>query len=357
MLSELGVPDDLEGIVGIQVFKARRSYARPSGLNVVGRELDGAHLLCGELPDAYIEARILDLALRDAILMGTVGAGKPLEEHFRSVRERDQSENLWRSRPMAVLVGWRSTAVRRHTSDGEYGWADIAAEHERGLVLRAELHGALGRLAIGLGLELGEALMDRVASHSFWVAPRRSPVIVLGEFSGSADVTTGSTDPFPSEEVDEWARKLGAMPAPLYHAIEESLDLLAAARATEPNWTRFTLGWGALERLATNVGSTFDDKIAVEQRSCNQCGATVTARKPGPRKRLEALVDALSLPAGPSVKAELARVNRVRGASHVGKIPEGAGLVSPEKLAEQILRAIVAAPTAVPTERCLGNTD
>ena len=348
MLSELGVPDDLEGIVGIQVFKARRSYAEPSSLSLAGRDLDGAQLLCGELPNAYIEARILDEALRNAILMGTVGAGKPLEEHFRLVRERDQREKLWRSRPMAVLVGWQSTAVRRRASDGAYGWADIAAEHHRGLVLRAKLHAALGRLAVGLGLELGEALMDRVASHSFWVAPTRSPVIVLGEFSGSADVTTGSMDPFPSAEVDEWARKFRAVPASLYQAIEEPLDLLAAARATEPNWTRFTLGWGALERLATNVGSKFDNKIPVEQRFCDRCGAAITGRKPGPRQRLEALIDALALPAGPSLKVELARVNGVRGKSHVGKIPEGAELVSPEKLAEQVLRAIVASPRSIP---------
>ncbi len=105
MLTELGVPNDLEGIVGIQVFKARRSYAAASGLSVAGRDLNGAYLLCGELPDAYIEARILDSALRDAILMGTVGAGKPLKEHFRAVRERDLSENQWRSRPMAAGGG------------------------------------------------------------------------------------------------------------------------------------------------------------------------------------------------------------------------------------------------------------
>jgi hypothetical protein len=349
MLSELGVPDDLEGIVGIQVFKARRSYAEPSSVNLAARDLDGARLLCGELPTAYIEARILDEALRNAILMGTVGAGKPFDEHFRLVRERDDREKLWRSRPMAVLIGWQSTPVRRHASDGEYGWADIAAEHHRGLVLRAKLHAALGRLAVGLGLELGEALMDRVASHTFWVAPRRSPVIVLGEFSSSADVTTGSTEPFPSAEVDEWARKLHAVPAAVCQAIEEPLDLLAAARATEPNWTRFTLGWGALERLATNVGSKFDDSIAVEQRFCDRCGAAVTTRKPGPRQRLEALIDALALPAGASLKEELARINRARGKSHAGKIPEGAELLSPEKLAEQILRAIAATPGTIPT--------
>src|ERR1039457_2665230 len=87
MLAELGVPNDLEGIVGIQVFKARRAYAEPSAFGIAGRGLDGVHLLLGELPDAYIEARILDTALREAILMGTVGAGRPLEEHFRDVRE------------------------------------------------------------------------------------------------------------------------------------------------------------------------------------------------------------------------------------------------------------------------------
>ena len=349
MLTELGVPDDLEGIVAIQVFKAGRAYATPSSLDMAGRGLDGAHLLAGELPDAYIQARILEAALRQAILMGTLGAGKPLEEHLRAAQERDTSDNLWRSRPMAVLVGWRATAVRQRTPVGEYDWADLGAEHQRGLELRAELHGAVGRLAVGLRLELGELLMDRVASHSFWVAPSHPPVIVLGEFIGSVEVTTGSTKSFPREEVEEWARELAAIPASLYDAIEEPLDLLAAARAIEPNWTRFTLGWGALERLATNVGSRFDSQITVEQRACERCGAPITSRRPGPRQRLLALVNALALPNSSDLAEELARLHDIRGASHGGTIPDGADLVSPERLAEQILRAIVTEGEKIPT--------
>jgi hypothetical protein len=348
MLAELGVPDDLEGIVGIQVFKARRAYAERSALDLPWRGLDGAHLILGELPDAYIEARILDAALRNAILLGIVGAGRPLEEHFRTVRERDEREGMWRSRPMTILVGWQRTAVLQRTPIGDYDWADISAEHDRGLKLRAELHEALGRLAVGVGLELGEALMDRVATHSFWIAPSRPPVIVLGEFSGSLDLSTGSMEPFPRDATTRWAQKLTVLPAELCLDLEESLDLLAAARATELNWTRFTLGWGALERLANNIGSRFDDQIIVEQRSCAQCGAAITSRKPSPRRRLEALADALALPTRSNVTAELGRATAIRGASHVGKIPNGTDLMLPERLAEQFLRAVVDQPTKIP---------
>jgi hypothetical protein len=126
------------------------------------------------------------------------------------------------------------------------------------------------------------------------------------------------------------------------------LKLLAASKNTEPGWLRFTLGWAALERLATELGSRFDGQIVVEQKRCSRCGADVTDRRPTLRPRLHALMSALNMQNQLELEAELSRVNRLRGRSHVGDLPDGADLRAPEYLANTILKAVIENPESLP---------
>lgn len=287
MLERLGVPDQFEGIVGIQVFKSRRWYPEPAVFEVRGPGLDGACLRVGEVEDAYLQARTLDAAWRKHILLWTVGAAKSLDEHLAEEIEEARADQLLQSRAFATLVGWRTEPLPQASDPNDPSSA--SDELARGVRLRTELHLAIGRLGAALALGLGDAIMDRIAGHSFWVSPSRDPTIVLGEFSASGDLSVPSSLPFPRAEVESWITAISSFPLWLYEALVEPLELIAAAKATEGSWVRFTLGWAALERLATNLGSRFDNSITVEQRRCQNCGHLITARKPTIVPRLIAL--------------------------------------------------------------------
>jgi hypothetical protein len=174
------------------------------------------------------------------------------------------------------------------------------------------------------------------------------PVVVIRGMAGSAELTVTSKDELPRPEIEEWIEKASRVSPTLYDAISEPLGLLAAARARESGWLRFTLGWAVLERLAANVGSVFDGQIVVEQRRCQSCGADITDRRPTLRPRLEKLVHELALPQARDLTNELARINNLRGRSHAGEIPDGSDLLAPERLAAAILKGIVSEPTRVP---------
>jgi hypothetical protein len=137
---------------------------------------------------------------------------------------------------------------------------------------------------------------------------------------------------------------MSSSPPWLHEALATPLELIAAAKATEEDCVRFTLGWAALERLATSVGSRFDDSITVEQRHCGNCGHPVTDRKPTILPRLDALASAVGL----SVQGELKRINRLRGRSHVAHLPAGAEILAPESLASLIIHRIIADPSQIP---------
>ena len=278
MLHELGVPSELEGLVSIQVFKAGRGYADSASFEVSEDQLDGAHLRIGDLPDEYLRVRALGGAQLDAHLCGITGGGMPLAARVEGVFERDRTEFPFRSRPMAMLLGWRETRVRRREPVDGWDWVDLAAEHERGVELRREVHARLDRLAAALSIGLGDLIEDRVATHHFWVAPGETPVVVIRGVAGSAEAHVRSHAAFPRAEVEEWIERISGLPPTLSDALSESLRLLATAGATERSWLRFTLGWAALERLASEIGSTLDDQIVVEQRRCHSCGADVTER-------------------------------------------------------------------------------
>lgn len=153
-----------------------------------------------------------------------------------------------------------------------------------------------------------------------------------------------SSLPFPRSETESWIGTISSSPPWLYETLAEPLQLIAAAKATEGSWVRFTLGWAALERVATNLGSRFDNSIPVEQRRCQNCGHPMTARKPTIIRRLVALANAVGL----SLREELNRINRVRGRSHVARLPEGAEAAEPERLAGLIVQRIIADPSQIP---------
>jgi hypothetical protein len=347
MLDEFGVPSELEGVLGIQIFKASRGYAEPSLFEASGAGLDGVRLRLGVLPDGYLKLRALGGAQAENLLTGLGGAAVPYADRFEALLDQLRAEFEFASRPMAALLGWRATSVRRRERLGEWDWVDLVAEHARGKELREEVHAGLDRLAAALSLGLGQLLEDRVATHTFWVALDQRPVRVLREDVGSVEVSTMDHGSPPRGEVEEWIQKVSGVPPALYDAIVEPLGLLAAARALEPSWRRFTLGWAVLERLAGNVGAGLDDQIAVEQRRCPSCGADITERIPSPRRRLEALMRAVGLPEPDDLADELRRINELRGRSHGGDIPDGFDLLAPERLASVILGAIVDHPGRV----------
>jgi hypothetical protein len=341
MLEQLGVPDSFEGLVGIQIFKTRRWHLEPAIFQVAGPKLDGASLRVGELEDAYLQARALDAAWRKHILLWTVGAAKSLDAHLAEEMAGVRTDQTLQSRAFATLVGWRTESLPLASEADDPTWAPN--ELARGVQLRTELHLAIGRLAAVLAVGLGDLILDRVAQHSFWVAPSRDPTIVLGEFSASCDLSAPSSSPFPRSEVENWIASISSSPPWLYETLAEPLELIAAAKATEGDWVRFTLGWAALERIAISLGSRFDNSIMVEQRRCDNCGHPVTARKPTVIPRLVAVANAVGLP----VRNELTRINRVRGRSHIGRLPEGAEAAEPERLAGLIVQRIIADPNRI----------
>jgi hypothetical protein len=347
MLEEFGVPSDLEGVLGMQIFKASRGYAEPSLFEASGAGLDGARLRLGVLPDEYLELRAIGGAQAENLLTGLGRAAVPYADRVKAALDRVKAEFEFGGRPMAVLVGWRATSIRRREPLGGWDWVDLVAEHARGRALHEELHAALDRVAAALSLGLGQLLEDRVATHTFWVAPDQGPVRVLREAVGGVEVSTLDRGASPRGEIEDWIQKVAGVPPAVHDAIVEPLGLLAAARALEPSWRRFTLGWAVLERLAGNVGAGFDDQIEVQQRTCPSCGADITERIPSPRLRLEALMRVLALPDADDLADELRRVNKVRARSHAGDIPDGFDLLAPERLASVILEAIVADPGRV----------
>jgi hypothetical protein len=347
MLDEFGVPSDTEGVIGIQIFRASRGYEEPSLFEASGAGLDGVRLRLGVLPDEYLQLRALGGAQAMNLLSGLNTDAVSFADRFDSILDQVRAEFEFATRPMAALLGWRATSIRRHEPLAGWDWVDLAAEHARGAELRAELHAALDRLAAGLSLGLGQLLEDRVATHTFWVAPNQDPVGHFRFEGGKVELfTTGHTG--APREVEKWIQRVSRVPPALYDLIEEPLGLLAAARSLEPSWRRFTLGWAVLDRLAGNVGKRFDDQIEVEQRSCPSCGADVSWRPRTLVPRLEALVRALGLPEPDDLGGELRRINSLRARSHGGYIPDGADLLAPERLASTILRGILSDPGRVP---------
>jgi hypothetical protein len=342
MLEQLGVPDSFEGLVGIQVFATRRWHSEQANFEVAGQGLGGACLRIGEIEDAYLRARALDAAWRKHILLWTVGAAKPLDEHLAEELEAVRADETLQSRPFSTLIGWRE---ERLPSTGEADDpTEASSELARGVRLRAELHQAIGRLGAALAVGLEDVILDRIAQHSFWVTPSRDPAIVLGEFSASGEVSARSSLPFPRSEVERWIETLSSSPPWLHEALAQPLELIAAAKAAEESWVRFTLGWAALERIATSVGSQLDNSITVDQRHCDNCGHPVTDRKPTVLPRLNAVASAVGL----SIQDELKRINRVRGRSHIARLPEGSEVMQPERLAGLIVERIIADPSQIP---------
>jgi len=346
MLEEFGVPNETEGVLGIQVFNALRGYAEPSTFEIPSEELDGVRLRLGVLPDQYLDLRALGAAQVEHLLSG-LNRAVPFHERVEAALERERTEFRFASRPMAALIGWRATSISRREPIAEWDWADMEAEYARVTGLREEVHAALDRQAAVLSVGLPELIEDRAATHTFVVAPAQRPMVVIrGEVGTPGIYTTEHGEP-PRAEIDNWIERVSRVPAALFDAIEEPLGLLAAARALEPSWRRFTLGWAVLERLAGNVGSLLDDQIVVEQRHRPSCGADLTDRKPGARQRLEELIRVLHLREADDLVDELNRVNKVRGRSHGGHIANGLDLLAPERLASAILRGIVADPGRV----------
>jgi hypothetical protein len=349
MLDKFGVPSETEGVLGIQVFKASRGYAEPGLVEASGAGLDGVRVWLGVLPDEYLQLRALGGAQLQNVASGFDRAPVPFANRFQSILDQERAEFQFATRPMAALLGWRATSIRRREPLGGWDWVDLAEEYARGVELREGVHAALDRVAAALSLGLGQLLEDRMATHTFWIAPDRQPVVVLRGEAGSVEVFTTSHAGSPHGEIEEWIQRVSRLPPTVYDLIEEPLGLLAAARALESGWRRFTLGWAVLERIAGNVGARFDDQVAVEQRTCPSCGAGITERTPGPVQRLKALVHALGLPEPDDLAAELSRINNLRGRSHGGHIPDGADLLAPERLASTILHGIVSDPERVPT--------
>jgi hypothetical protein len=347
MLDEFGLPSETEGVLGIQIFKASRGYAEPTLFEASGAGLNGVRLRLGVLPDEYLQLCALAGAQVRNLLSGVGRDAVPFADRLQSSLDRVRAEFQFATRPMAALLGWRATSIRRREPLAEWDWVDFAEEHARGEEVREEVHAALDRVSAVLSLGLGQLLEDRVATHTFWIAPNQRPVRVLREEGGSLEEFTTSHASPPRGEIEQWIHQVSRVPPALYDLIVEPLGLLAAARALEPSWRRFTLGWAVLDRLARNVGKRFDDQIVVDQRKCRSCGADVTARKPGVRQRVEELMRVLDLPELDHLVAELKRVNDVRGDSHGGDLPDGSELLAPERLASVILRAIVDDPGRV----------
>jgi hypothetical protein len=348
MLDKFGVPSETEGVLGIQIFKASRGYAEPGLFEASGAGLDGVRLRLGVLPDEYLQLRALGGAQAVNLLSGLGHDAVPFADRFESILDQVRTEFQFATRPMGTLLGWRATSIHRREPFAEWDWVDFEVVHARGVVLRKEVHAALDRLAAAVSLGLGHLIEDRVETHTFWIAPDRRPVRVLRGEVGTPEVfTMGDAGP-PRGDIEEWIQLVSRVPPALYDLIVEPLGLLAAARALEPSWRRFTLGWAVLERLAGNVGAKFDDQVEVEQRTCRSCGEDISARTPGPVQRLEALVRALGLPKPDDLAGELRRINSLRGRSHGGYIPDGADLLAPEGLASTILRRIVSDPGRVP---------
>jgi hypothetical protein len=326
------------------LFKASRGHTGSEIFDLSSRQLDGARLRLGPAPDEYLRLRGLLAAQLEDILSGF----KDFDARLERATDRERRNFQFANRPMALLIGWRKTTVRRRRPLDGWDWVDLVHEHQRGVELREAIHQELDRLAAALAVGLGEFLEDRVATHRFWIAPKRSPVVVIRESVGSVEVFQVSEASLPRTRVEEWIDRVSRLPEGLSAAIAEPLNLLAASKVIEPSWLRFTFGWAALERLATELGSRFDDKIVVEQRRCPSCGADVTDRRPTIRPRLHALMGALDMPGQRDLKAELARINRVRGRSHVGEIPEGTDLLAPERLASGIVRTVIENPGKIP---------
>jgi hypothetical protein len=342
MLDEFGVPSDAEGLLGIQVFKALRGFRVPSVFEIPSEELDGVRLRLGELPDEYFKLRALAAAQAENALSGL----KPerFRERFAAVFGEARAESGFGSRPITALVGWRATSIRRREPLAGWDWVDLGGEHDRGIELREEVHAALDRSAAGLSLGLSEFLEDRLATHSFWIAPGLEPVVVLRGLVGTAEVYAWNDGEPPRTGIEGWIEQVSRVPPTVDDAISEPLALLATARALEPSWRRFTLGWAVLDRLAGKVGARFDDQIVVEQRKCPSCGADVTPRKPGARRRVEELLQVFGRA---ELVPELNRINELRGRSHGGDIPDD-DLLAPERLGSAILEGIVSNPERIP---------
>ena len=311
--------------------------------------VDGAVLHLGVLPDDYVQLRARTMAQLDALLSRFTADTTSFPDRLTAAIEREHAEFQFNKRPMAVLIGWRATAVRRREPIDGWDWVDLRAEYQHGLALRDEVHDALGRVSAAIALRFPELLEDRVDTRSFWIALEHDPVVVPRfEAGGSVEAFVNSAQPFPRTEMEQWSAALSGLRPDLYDAIADPLRLLAAARAEPSGWLRFTLGWAVLETLAANVGSAFDSELVVEQRRCPSCGYAISSRNPTLRPRLTHLINTLDVAEPERLTEELKRLNKTRGRSHVGVIPEESEARAPERVASKILEAVVGSPDRLP---------
>jgi hypothetical protein len=117
MFAALGVPERLEGFVGVQLFKAGRGYAEPVKAEAPAVGLDGAVLHLGELPDDYVQLRARSMAQLDALLSRFTADTTRFEDRLNAAIERERTEFQFDKRPMAILiVGARLRSADAHRS-------------------------------------------------------------------------------------------------------------------------------------------------------------------------------------------------------------------------------------------------
>jgi hypothetical protein len=107
-------------------------------------------------------------------------------------------------------------------------------------------------------------------------------------------------------------------------------------------------------RLADRLGPAFaqgldDGRVRLLADEYTNCGHEISSRNPTLRPRLRHLIDAVDVSEPEQLARELNRLNRTRGRSHVGVIPEESEARAPERLAAQILEAIVSSPDRIPS--------
>lgn len=342
MLSGLGLPTDLEGIVCIQTFTTARKYAQGASLALRCSDTDDARLHFGPSPIDHAQLHAVQAAQRQSVLTGFA----KYEEQLASIVE-EGVRLPWVSDPTVLLVGWCRRRVGRRSPLAEWDWVDLLAEWDDGSEAAGIVHEALAREAAALRLRFPDLIGRQVSGDAFWLAPGEPPAVVLGQLqAGGADLIVLSTGGPPEQELDEWVTLMRAVPTEIWEVLETVLGLLAQAHSSA-GWLRFTLGWAALERLAGEFGKLFDTDVEVQQRTCGACGEPVTERRPGMKQRVVALARRLPLDSTEEFERELARLNRLRGATHGGTLPAPEDAAGPERLAGQLVHAIIENPECI----------